>query len=197
MATYRAIKATCEAVVELLKQSWHEDMFTSEILSFEVYNSDSFTDLTVTVGVTLFLYRVEINATQRSLPAPPSPTGQPRRRQLPLDLHFVLIPWADEPDEQQEILGWMMRAIEDNPVLPSSFLNANAPGTFADNEVVELIFGQLTNEELFRIWDSLPVDFHLSVPYVARVVRIDSDLDLTGGGPVLTRELDFGELEDA
>jgi hypothetical protein len=195
MATYRAIKATCEAVVELLKQSWRQDMFTSDTLTFEVYNSDSFTDLTVTVGVTLFLYRVEINPVQRSLPAPPSATGQPRRRQLPVDLHFLLIPWAEEPDEQQEILGWMMRAVEDNPVLPSAFLNANAPGTFADNEVVELVFGQLPNEDLFHIWDSLPVDFHLSVPYVARVVRIDSELDLTGGGPVLTRELDFGDLE--
>ena len=31
----------------------------------------------------------------------------------------------------------------------------------------------LSQETLFRVFDSLPGDFRLSVPYVARVVRID------------------------
>ena len=197
MASYRAIKATCEAVIELLRRSWRTDMFTTDTLTFEVYNTASFESPTVTVGVTLFLYRVEVNQVQRSLPAPPDVMGQPRRRQLPVDLHFVLIPWAESAAEEQEILGWMMRAIEDNPVLPSSFLNANADGVFADGEVVEIVPALLGHEEVFRIWDSLPVDFHICAPYIARVVRIDSDLNLAGGGPVLTRELDFGDLKDA
>ncbi len=196
MANYRAIKATCEAVIELLKRSWWTDMFTTDTLSFEVYNVDSFDSPTVTVGVTLFLYRVEVNQTQRTLPAPPDVMGQSRRRQLPLDLHFVLIPWAETASEEQEILGWMMRAIEDNPVMPSSFLNANAEGVFADGEVIEIIPELLSHEEIFRIWDSLTVDFHICVPYIARVVRIDSDLNLAGGGPVLTRELDFGDVKN-
>jgi len=48
---------------------------------------------------------------------------------------------------------------------------------------------------LFRIWDVLPTDFQVSVPYVARVVRIDSELLEAEGEMVLTRELDFGVLK--
>ena len=61
---------------------------------------------------------------------------------------------------------------------------------------MEIIVGQLSNEEMFRIWDVLPNNYQISVPYCARIVRIDSELDQREGGPVLTRELDFGALKD-
>jgi Pvc16 N-terminal domain len=75
-------------------------------------------------------------------------------------------------------------------------LNTLTAGVFEPEETVEIVVGQLANEEMFRIWDVLPSDYQLSVPYVARIVRIDSELDLREGGPVLTRELDFGVLKD-
>jgi Pvc16 N-terminal domain len=147
-------------------------------------------------GVSLFLYRVTLNSIQRTPPAKPGPKGHPRRPQLPLDLHFLLTPWAKSASLEQSILGWMMRTIEDTPILTSGILNTPTAGVFEAEETVEIVAGQLSNEEMFHIWDVLPTKYQISVPYSARIVRIDSELDQREGGPVLTRELDFGVLKD-
>lgn len=195
MATYRAVEATCEAVMRLLQQSWRRDLFENRDLLFQVYQTQDFAT-PMSTGLSLFLYRVTVNTIQRTPLPRPGPRGRQRRPQLPLDLHFLLTPWADHASLAQAILGWTMRTIEDTAVLPAGLLNAVTDGVFNDDETVEIVFGQLSNEEMFRIWDVLPRDYQISVPYTARIVRIDSDLDLNEGGPVITKELDFGALKE-
>jgi hypothetical protein len=193
VASYQAVGAACEAVIRLLQQAWRPELFNGAELQFRVYRTTDFSS-SMDFGISLFLYRVVVNGTQRTLPSPPGPGGQPRRTQLPLDLHFLLTPWAKEASLEQEILGWMMRTLEDSPVLAAGLLNTVIPDAFSAGETVEIVAGQMSNEELFRIWDVLPSSFQVSVPYVARVVRIDAALDRRAGGPVLRRELDFGVL---
>lgn len=195
MASYRAVGATCEAVIRLLQQSWDRDLFNNTDLHFAVHRTPDINN-SMDTGVSLFLYRVTVNSVQRTPPAKPGPGGRPRRTQLPLELHFLLIPWAKDASLEQIILGWMMRTIEDTPILPAGLLNTLTAGVFEPEETVEIVVGQLSNEEMFRIWDVLPCDYQISVPYTARIVRIDSELDLRESGPVLTRELDFGVLKD-
>src|SRR5437660_1775185 len=195
MATYRAVGATCEAVVRLLQQSWQRDLFDGVDLQFDVYRTRDFAT-PMDAGVSLFLYRVTLNTVQRTPPAKPGPAGRHRRPQLPLDLHFLLTPWAKDASLEQVILGWMMRTLEDTPILPSGLLNTLTDGVFDVEETVEIVVGQLPNEEMFRIWDVLPNDYQISVPYTARIVRIDSELDQREAGPVITRELGFGILKD-
>ena len=89
-----------------------------------------------------------------------------------------------------------MRTLEDTPILPAGILNTQIPGVFDPDETVEIVVGQLSQEEMFNIWDVLPISYQISVPYIARIVRIDSLLDQREGRPVLTRELDFGALKD-
>jgi hypothetical protein len=196
MATYQAVGATCEAIMRLQQQSWRSDLFQGTDLQFKVYRTRDFAT-PMDAGVSLFLYRVTVNGVQRTPPAKPLPGGRQRRTQLPLELHFLLTPWAKDASLEQLILGWMMRALEDTPVLPAGILNTVIPGVFDTDETVEIVVGQLTNEEMFRIWDVLPISYQISVPYCARIVRIDSELDRREAGPVLTRELDFGALKNA
>jgi hypothetical protein len=194
MANFRAINAACEAVVRLLRLSWQPGLFNNSSLNFEVYQTRNF-DQPMTNGVSLYLYHVSINAVQRTLPVPQNPVnGRQRHPQLPLDLHFMLTPWGQDASMEQQILGWVMRVLEDNPKLPPGLLNAAGGAAFEENEIVEIVAGQMTNEEMFRIWEVLPGDYRVSVPYVARVVRIDSLIE-AGGGVVLTRDLRFGKEE--
>lgn len=195
MATYRAVEASCEAVMRLLQQAWRRDLFENRDLLFQVYQTQDFAT-PMSTGVSLFLYRVTVNTIQRTPVPRPGPKGRQRRPQLPLDLHFLLTPWADHSSLAQAILGWMMRTIEDTAILPAGLLNAVTDGVFDDDETVEIVAGQMTNEEMFRIWDVLPRDYQISIPYTARIVRIDSNLDLNEAGPVLTKDLDFGVLKD-
>ena len=52
---------------------------------------------------------------------------------------------------------------------------------------------ELTREELMRIWDTLPMKYCLTVPYVARGLRVVLQPDMRQYAPVLDRALVMGE----
>lgn len=194
MADFHAIQVTCDAVMRLLQESYRPDLIEpSTNLQFEVYGTEDFKSH-MAQGVSLFLYRVHVNSTQRS-PLIKDPVGNMRRELLPLDLHFFITVWAPKASLQHAILGWAMRLLEDTPVLPSSLLNGVREETFRTDETVEVVAGQLTNEELMRIWDDLGTEYQLSVPYVARVLRIESLYELSEGEPVTRRQFEYGALK--
>lgn len=175
--------------MRLLAQAWDPTAFDTEA-QFKVFRSRDFS-APMETGVSLFLYRAAPNGVQRTQPQPPR-----RRRPLPVDLSFILTPWAKEASLEQEILSWMMRTMADAAVLSSGLLNSATAGVFAANEHVEVVATDVSNEELFRLWDVLPGDFQLSVPYAARVVRIEGP-EIDEAGPVLTRTIDYGVLASA
>lgn len=196
MAEFHAIQVTCDAVMRLLQESYRPDLIEpATSLQFDVYGTADFKDH-MAQGVSLFLYRVHVNGTQRS-PLVKDPVGNMRRQMLPLDLHFFITVWAPKASLQHAILGWAMRLLEDTPTLSSSLLNGVRDDTFRGDETVEVVAGQLTNEELMRIWDDLGTEYQLSVPYVARVVRIESLYELSQGEPVTKRQFQYGALKGA
>lgn len=197
MANHRAIQEACEAVTNVLQVAYNAERALPNpalpaSLKFEVYLAKNFKDdAHMKEGVSLFLYRVYVSANQRATRVRDT-NGRMLRPPLPLELHFFLTIWADSASMQHRILGWTMRVLDDYPVLAASLLNASVPPVFGMDEAVEIIPGQLTNEEMMRIWDDLHTDYQLSIPYVARVVRIESQLEiLEGGAPVQRRDFEM------
>lgn len=180
--------------MRLLQESYSPDAIEPAThLQFEVYGTGDFGNH-MAQGVSLFLYRVHVNSTQRA-PLVKDPLGNMRRQLLPLDLHLLVTVWAPKASLQHAILGWTMRLLEDTPILSSSLLNGVRADTFRSDETVELLAGQLANEELMRIWDDLGAEYQLSVPYVARVLRIESMYELSEGQPVSQRRFEYGVLK--
>jgi len=193
MADIHAIQTTCDAVMRLLQESYRADLIEPQLnLQFEVYSTEDFKNHMV-AGVSLFLYRVYISQNQRSSLSRDS-DGLTRRPLLPLDLHFFLTVWGTKASLQHAILGWAMRTLEDRPIMPASLLNGVRRNVFRENETVELVAGQLTNEELMRIWDDLPSEYRLSVPYIARVVRVESSVEASPDSLVKQRQLEYGSV---
>ena len=197
MANHRAIQEACEAVTNILHVAYDAERALPNPtlpanLKFDVYLAKSFKeDAHMKEGVSLFLYRVYVSANQRAARVR-DVTGRTLRPPLPLELHFFLTIWAESASMQHRTLGWAMRVLDDYPVLSASLLNASEPPVFDIEEAVEVIPGQLTNEEMMRIWDDLHADYQLSIPYVARVVRIESRLEIIEGGqPVQRRDFEM------
>lgn len=194
MAQFQAVRVTCEAITELLKAVYTAQPTGLPVsMGFHVFVAEDFKTVdSSTNGISLFLYRAYVNANQRATQRRDPATGKTTRPPLPLELHFFLTTWAKTASLQHNMLGWMMRTLEDFPCLTASFLNERGSGTFSANETVEIIPGQLTNEELMRIWEDLQVPYQLSVPYVARIVRIDSTVELGEDGlSVIQRDFDM------
>jgi hypothetical protein len=197
MADYRAIAAICESIVHVLQAEYHAHLFNNE-LEFEVYVHDNF-EQPMAAGISLYLYRVLVDGTHRAPAGRIGDNGRRYRSQLPLNLHFLLTVWGKTASLQHQIAGWMMRIMEDNPILPSGLLNTIAPGVFGPGDTVEVVPADLSTEDLLHLWETLlPDRYQLSVPYVARNVRIESRAYVTEGEPVQERVFDLGEaLEPA
>jgi hypothetical protein len=200
VATVNAINATCLAIRHVLETAAEADNLGVD-LHIRVYGPADFrgdTNNAITTGVSIFLYRVLPNLNHRTPAGRLEPDGARHRTQLPLDLHILLTAWATLPETENMIVGWMMRTLEDYPTLPASVLNSGVAGTFRPDESVELVIGEMPGEEVLHLWEVLGERiYHISIPYVARAVFIESDLIQSRGEPVQTRTLDMRALETA
>src|SRR5262249_36765636 len=108
------------------------------------------------------------------------------------DLHYLLTVWADTALAEQTILGWVMRELYTHEALSQSDLTPVAG--WGTDDVIQVIPGEISNEDMMRIWDALDPPYHLSLSYIARVVRIDPDV-AAAGLPVVARRLLVDEVE--
>lgn len=192
MATHQAIAAVSEGIRELLLGAYDAQQFGGLKADFQVYEGKDFQNPMQT-GVSLFLYRIEVNGTMRNAPPRLGSDGQLHRPPLPLDLHYILTAWADTATSQQLLLGWAMRVLEDAAILPSALLNVAWPETFRPEESVEIVTHHLTPQELFTLWDVLKPNVQTSITYLARLVNIESPYVLDVAAPAQTRAFRYGE----
>ena len=132
-------------------------------------------------GLSILLYRVDFNKTMRAAYSAMSELDC--RGHLALDLHYLMTPWADNAEHQHMIVGRAMQALERTPmlsgpllyepVLPATPQYAGEPAAEAI-DTVQIVLEEISTEALMRTFDSLPTDYHLSVPYIARVIRLDT-----------------------
>lgn len=187
MASYPAIAATSETILGLLQRAAIGGEF--ETLTFEHYQSSSF-EKPMKEGIALFLYRVTVSA-NRNLPPRTGRDGRRYGPPIPLDLHYLVIPWASDAIKQQRLLGFAVRAIEDTPILPAGVLNQHGPESdvFRPEETVELVLELVSVQDTSEIWDIAQTKEQVCATYVARMVEIDSRRRLDEGGLVQAREL--------
>lgn len=193
MADFRAIEAVGQSLLRLLRMSYSPDDFDNE-LQFRLYGPDDFAK-PMSAGVSIFLYRILQNGTHRTPAGRRNGQGRRFYSSLPVDLYFLMTVWAKDVSLQYRIAGWLMRTLEDTPVLPYGLLDAAAPGVFRQGETVEVVLWEITNEDLFHLWESLAEnEYQLSIPYMARNLFIESRQKMTEGEPVQERIYDAGEL---
>lgn len=132
-------------------------------------------------ALSVFLYRVDFNKTMRA--AWSATSGQDGRSHLGLDLHYLLTPWGTDAEEEHRILGAAMQCLETTPILSGPLLHSS--GAFDAGESVQLLLEEISTEAVMRTFDSLPTDYRLSVPYIARVLRLDGRV-AAPEGPVVS-----------
>ena len=177
MANFRCISAAGKTIERVLNACFAEEepisssQKTKAVLvqseDFRRTNGDS-TEIPPQ-ALTIFLYRVEVNRVMRAAwSGVASFDGQIH---LPLDLHYLLTPWAQNSEWEQWILGRTMQCLEATPSLTGPMLYPSAD--WSAGEAIHLSVEDLGIDSLMRTFDSLVVDYRLSVPYVARIARLD------------------------
>lgn len=208
MANTDAVNAVCSAIVHILSASMAEQInelgLTDLRPQFRVYQSSDFSstdsDRTVTSGASVYLYRVLPNLSHRTPSGTLLPSGQRQHSKLPLDLHLLITIWGESASTQNRLLGWVMRTLEDYPMLPASVLNIDSDmPVFDDSEAVELLLSEISGEELLQVWDTLGsggVTYQITIPYLVRNLVIESRRQLAVGEPVQTRISDMQRIAE-
>lgn len=199
MASYHAIAVTSLAIRGLLTNACPRD----ERLGFPgaefklVTAADLQPPAKLALGVSLYLHRVAFNTSRRSLPPRTTLEGIRYLPPVPVDLHFLLTAWGRSAEEQQSLLGWAIRTLQDTPVLPAGLLNRFAGDrgeVFRSNEAVELVGEILSLQDMLNIWEVAKHNEQPSLSYVARMVFLDSDVQLSESAPVQTRGFDYAKI---
>jgi hypothetical protein len=144
--------------------------------------------------VSIYLYRVTLSSVRVGTPAVVDRLGRRMRAPVPLDLHYLVTAWARSALMQQKLLGWAIRALDDNPVLPATLLNDGGwAGTFAPTETVELSWQPLAAQEEWDLWQVAQTNQQPSATYLARGVALESLVPVTEEPLVQTLELDYAK----
>jgi hypothetical protein len=193
MANFRAIGATSAALAGLIRDHYPREDFGST-LGIALYQAGDFSS-PMQEGFSLFLYRVAVNGSVRNQTLRRTPDGRRFRPSLPLDLTYLITPWAQDAERQQRMLGWVMRFMEDQGVLSAGHLNHYVAenDTFAENESLEVICDPPALADYLTLWDRLRPRFPVSAVYTLRMLMIDSRVVIDPGAPVQTRTFDAVE----
>lgn len=165
----------------------------------QLFGSQTFKQTSIPNTLALYLYRISIDPTipggyVRALPG----TAGGRVAEVPLMLHFLMIAIAETPLVENSLMGWGFQQLAITPILGADRLDAQElalPGQtldWDDADDVQIATEELTREELMRIWDTLPLKYCLTVPYVVRGVRVALQPDMRQYAPVIERTVSFG-----
>lgn len=191
MANVFAVHSVGSSIVTFLRNTYPQQIAGRNLpaCGFELTSSGQLAgEISETTHITLYLYRITVNEHSRQTrrTAAPADSFVP----LGLDLHYLLSAWAPNPLDEQVTLAWAIRQLHQYPVLDASSLSPEAG--WASDEVIQIIPAELSTEDIMRIWDALDPAYRISVSYVARLVRLDPDQDLTDARPVVAARFGYG-----
>jgi len=187
VTTVLAIHSVGESLRTYLDASYPADLRAVHPCEFKLVSSGELAgDVELDGALTLYLYRVTVNEHARNLRR----STDPLRDNIPLavDLHYLLTIWSSSAFTEHVVIAWAMRQLHQHPVFDASSLTTEAQ--WGAGDFVQIIPAELSTEDIMRIWDALDPGYRLSVSYVARVVRIDTD-PVSDSLPVVATRFSF------
>jgi hypothetical protein len=174
VANFSSIAAAGRSIERLLTAGFAEPPVpvatrTTRAFLIRTEDFDQASSIIVRPALSIFLYRVDFSKTMRAAWA--QVTAHDGRPHLPLDLHFLLTPWGENAEAESAILGRALQILDSKPILNGPLLHEG--GGWAPNEAVHLLMDEMSTEAVMRMFDSLPSDYRISVPYIARMIRLD------------------------
>lgn len=194
MANHRAIAATSAALAGLIRDHYPRDEFGSG-LEVQLYQMRDF-QTPMQDGFSVCLFRIAVNGAVRNLTLRRTEDGRRFRPSLPLDLQYLITPWAQDAEMQQRMLGWVMRLMEDTGTLSAGHLNhyLSETDTFAPHEALDLVCDPLSLADYLTLWDRLQPRLPASATYTLRMAFIDSNVAVDSGAAVQSRRFDMREV---
>lgn len=128
-------------------------------------------------GVSVWLYRLTRDDQRLNQPPRRLPPDLIRPVPLPLRLHYLVTPAMrgaggdPAPETDQQVLGTVLRAFHDQPLISGAALAGELAGT--DSEIA-IRLESPDIETVARIWDTLDEPYRISLCYEVSIVEVES-----------------------
>ena len=158
----------------------------------------------------LYLFLTTPNATFRNMQSPPDGQDGPA---LALQLHYLLTPFGDDPQEEfdHRLLGLAKLALQTNSVLNPDLIRSSTSGTVPDEfdlhrqqERVRIVWQPMQADEMSKLWALFSqTPYRHSEVYIVSPILIDSTQrkplakPVLSVGPVLPDGRDYGVFIDS
>jgi hypothetical protein len=156
----------------------------------------------------LFLYYVSLNPALRNLDLPSFDAAGNKLSNPPLalNLHYLVSGYGSTPQAPltaEVLLGWAMKVLHDNPVVPSATIAEALAAQPTPTSVAALglatLVGQtehlritheaLTIEEIYRLWPAFQAHYRPSSAFQVSVVVIQDTTEIPAPKPVQERRV--------
>jgi Pvc16 N-terminal domain len=187
MAGAAAIRHVSETLERILRASLDHSVILPT--NIRIATPDEFADIDTApdLAITIFLFRVVQNPELRNSMQRTLPDGRVMRAAVPLQLWYMITPWARDTLDEHLLSGMIVQALHEHAELSRSELVGDSWRT---EESVQLVLDSLPPEDHYRIWDTAKMPYRLSLAYQVRVVNIDPPVS-EPAARVVTAELGF------
>ena len=120
-------------------------------------------------AISVYCYKVSVDReTRPGWSAVASVDGIPR---IPLRMHLMIAAWDTVVESELEWLGLAAQILESESILAGPLLHPS--GQWVPADVVQIVADDIALESMSEAYQALTTDYRLSLPYIARVIRID------------------------
>lgn len=171
MANYKSIAVVGQAIVGILKDSSRNEFPDAKFQLIQA--ADLVTNKRhPREGVSVCLYHVNLNSEWRNAPPLHDPIGRAVHPPIPLKLGFLITPWSMDAERQSRLLGWILRILQNAPILSAVFLNgvASTEVVFSPDETVQRVYDPQPLSKLSVVFQ------HLKHPNVLSSVTYSASL---------------------
>lgn len=193
MTNYLRIHSVGDSIITYLRNTYPEPLRSEYPCEFRLISSGELAENeNMGMAVTIYLYRTEIDKNTRNQVYSQGTKLKPLP--LSLALFYLVIVWADSALAEHTITCWVMSQLHQHPILDKSTLSGS--GNWNGGDQITIVPMEMSNEDLMRLWDVLSPNYRLSLPYIARVVRIEPD-EVEEGLPVVATRFGYGDIVDS
>lgn len=172
MSSYMVLSRVSEELRRTLWAAYDADPVVRPIVGSEaaiVFANPTETARDSANRLSIWLYQITENEFLKNQPVART-NGHTTQQDMPLalNLHYLITPFGSTPEADHRLLGLTLQTLYDNAIIP-----LRRPVEDISEEL-RVILCRVSLEELTRIWEALREPYRLSVAYIVRVTRIDS-----------------------
>lgn len=161
MADADVIRDTSDTLIGLLRQGIPDWLLAPDRIFVGSYADFARLPDLDAPCITAFLYGVEVRYKLRA-------TSQDRG--LPLNLSYVVTPWAMRSDDEHRLLGRVLQVIDGATVVDPDQRLGDA---WSPDDTVQFVLDVPTRETEQRLWEAMKLPFRPSIACTAQVFQLD------------------------